>query len=48
MSQVLYVELHPPHALYIALAIVTATMVAGLYPAYKAGRVSPVESIRIV
>lgn len=48
MSQVLYVELHPPHALFIALAIVAATMVAGLYPAFKAGRVSPVESIRIV
>jgi ABC-type lipoprotein release transport system permease subunit len=48
MSQVLYVELHPPHALFIALAIVTATMAAGLYPAFKAGRVSPVESIRIV
>jgi ABC-type lipoprotein release transport system permease subunit len=48
MSQVLYVELYPDHAAYIALAIVLATLAAGLYPAYKAGRVSPVEAIRIV
>lgn len=48
MAPVLYVELYPPHALFIALAIVGATMAAGLYPAYKAGRVSPVDAIRIV
>ncbi|HLT35441.1 MAG TPA: FtsX-like permease family protein [Enhygromyxa sp.] len=48
MSQVLYVELYPDHAAYIALAVVVATLAAGLYPAYKAGRVSPVEAIRIV
>src|SRR5690606_21199292 len=48
MSRVLYVELYPDHAAYIALAVVLATVAAGLYPAYKAGRVSPVEAIRIV
>jgi ABC-type lipoprotein release transport system permease subunit len=48
MSPILYVELYPIHALYIGLAIVFATLAAGLYPAYKAGRVSPVEAIRIV
>lgn len=48
MSQVLYVELYPPHAFVIAGAIVLATVAAGLYPAIKAGRVSPVEVIRIV
>lgn len=48
MSQVLYVELYPDHAAFIALAVVVATLAAGLYPAYKAGRVSPVEAIRIV
>ncbi len=48
MSPVLYVELYPDHAAYIALAIVIATLAAGLYPAYKAGRVSPVDAIRIV
>ena len=35
-------------AAYIAIAVVVATLAAGLYPAYKAGRVSPVEAIRIV
>lgn len=48
MSQVLYVQLYPEHAAYIAIAVVVATLAAGLYPAYKAGRVSPVEAIRIV
>jgi ABC-type lipoprotein release transport system permease subunit len=48
MSQVLYVQLYPEHAVYIALAVVIATLAAGLYPAYRAGRVSPVEAIRIV
>lgn len=48
MSPILYVRLYPDHALYIALAIVVATVAAGLYPAFKAGRVAPVEAIRIV
>ena len=48
MDQILYVQLYPPHAIYIAVAIVLATVAAGLYPAIKAGRVSPVETIRIV
>jgi ABC-type lipoprotein release transport system permease subunit len=48
MSPILYVRLYPDHALYIALAIVVATLAAGLYPAFKAGRVSPVDAIRIV
>jgi ABC-type lipoprotein release transport system permease subunit len=48
MSSVLYVELYPPHALFIACAVVLATLAAGLYPAYKAGKVSPVEAIRIL
>lgn len=48
MEPILYVELYPPHAWFIALAIIGATMAAGLYPALKAGRVSPVETIRLV
>ena len=48
MDPILYVQLYPPHAFYIAAAIVLATVAAGLYPAIKAGRVSPVETIRIV
>ena len=48
MSTIMYVDIYPPHGLFIAAAIVLATVAAGLYPAYKAGRVSPVETIRIV
>ncbi len=48
MSQVLYVELYPPHAVFIAFAVVFATVAAGLYPAYRAGKVSPVEAIRVI
>ncbi|MCA9681728.1 MAG: FtsX-like permease family protein [Myxococcales bacterium] len=48
MSPILYVELYPPHALVIAGAIILATMLAGLYPAWRAGRVDPVKVIRIV
>jgi ABC-type lipoprotein release transport system permease subunit len=48
MSPILYVGLYPIHALYIAIAIVVATLAAGLYPAFKAGRVQPVEAIRVV
>lgn len=48
MSQILYVEIYPEHLAYIGLAVILATLAAGLYPAYKAGRVSPVEAIRIV
>ena len=36
------------HALAIGLAAVIATLVSGLYPAWRAGRVAPVESIKLV
>ena len=48
MSTTMFVDIYPPHALFIALAVVLATVSAGLYPAIKAGRVSPVDTIRIV
>ena len=48
MSQTLYVELYLSSGVFIAVAIVVATMAAGLYPAFKAGRVEPIEAIRIV
>ena len=48
MSQTLYVELYLSSGVFIAVAIVVATMAAGLYPAFKAGRVKPIEAIRIV
>jgi ABC-type lipoprotein release transport system permease subunit len=48
ISPIIYAEIYPPHLFFIGLAVIAATMLAGLYPAYKAGRVSPVEAIRIV
>ena len=38
----------PENMLAIVLAIMGACMLAGLYPAWKAGRVEPVESINLV
>jgi len=32
----------------IALATVAAVLLSGLYPAWKAGRVAPTESIKLV
>ncbi|MCB9566002.1 MAG: ABC transporter permease [Myxococcales bacterium] len=48
VDPILYVRIYGPHALIIAAAIFLATMTAGLYPAWRAGRVAPVETIRIV
>jgi ABC-type lipoprotein release transport system permease subunit len=45
---VLRVGIFPENLLIIALAIVVATMLAGVYPASRAGRVVPVESIKLV
>ena len=48
MSTTMYVDIYPNHALFIGVAVILATVAAGLYPAIKAGRVSPVETIRVV
>jgi ABC-type lipoprotein release transport system permease subunit len=48
MDPVLRVGIFPEHLLAIALAAVAATLLSGLYPAWKAGRVAPVESIKLV
>lgn len=40
--------IYPENALYITLAILLSTLAAGLYPAWRAGRVNPVESINLV
>jgi ABC-type lipoprotein release transport system permease subunit len=45
---VIRVGIFPEHLLVILAAMVLATLVAGLYPALKAGRVEPVDSIRLV
>ena len=44
----LHVGIYPESLVVILAAIVVATLSAGLYPAWKAGRVAPVESIKLV
>jgi ABC-type lipoprotein release transport system permease subunit len=48
MDSILRVGIFPENAAVIALAIVAATLLAGVFPAWKAGRVDPVESINLV
>lgn len=47
-SMILRVGIFGDHAIAIAVAITLATLTAGLYPAWKAGRVEPVETIKLV
>jgi len=48
MPTTLRVGIFPEHAVFIAVAAFVATLLAGLYPAWKAGRVDPVETIKLV
>jgi ABC-type lipoprotein release transport system permease subunit len=48
MPLVLRVGIYPENALLIGVAVVAATLSAGLYPAWRAGRVAPVETIQVV
>ena len=48
IDPVMYVSIYPENAVFIAVAAVAATLLAGLYPAWRAGRVAPVESIKLV
>lgn len=45
---VLRIGIYPENAVLIAAVIVAATLLAGVYPASRAGRVVPVESIKLV
>jgi ABC-type lipoprotein release transport system permease subunit len=47
MDPILSFGLFPESAAFIICAIVGATILAGLYPAWKAGRVDPIESINV-
>ena len=40
--------IYPESFVYIILAALVATLLSGLYPAWKAGRIAPVESIKLV
>jgi len=48
LSTVMKVEIFPVNAVIIAVAALVATAAAGVYPAWKAGRIAPVETIRLV
>jgi ABC-type lipoprotein release transport system permease subunit len=48
IDPVFYVEIFPENVLYIAAAVVFATLLSGLFPAWRAGRVVPVETIKLV
>jgi ABC-type lipoprotein release transport system permease subunit len=48
MEPILRVGIFPESAAAIALIILGATLLSGLYPAWRAGRVNPVETIRLV
>lgn len=47
LDPILRIGIFPENAAFIAIAIVVATLLAGLYPAWRAGRVNPVESINL-
>jgi ABC-type lipoprotein release transport system permease subunit len=47
MNMVARATIYPDHALFIAVAIVAVTMLAGLYPAWRAARVHPVDAIKL-
>ena len=48
LSSIMRVDIYPENALAIAAAALIATLLSGLYPAWQAGRIEPVESIRLV
>ena len=47
LDPVLRIGIYPENALAIGIALFGATLIAGLYPAWRAGRVRPVESITL-
>jgi ABC-type lipoprotein release transport system permease subunit len=48
IDPIMYVAIYPESLAVIAVIVVLATLVSGLYPAWKAGRVAPVETIKLV
>jgi ABC-type lipoprotein release transport system permease subunit len=48
MSMVIRATVYPDHAVIIAVAIVAVTLLSGLYPAWRAARVQPVDAIKLV
>jgi len=48
MDSILKVEIYPENAFAIAVIVVIATLLSGVYPAWRAGRVNPVDAIKLV
>jgi ABC-type lipoprotein release transport system permease subunit len=48
MDPIMYVSIYPENAVLIAGVVIIATLLAGLYPAWRAGRVAPVDAIKLV
>ncbi len=48
LTPIIHVGIYLDHLVAIVLAALVATLLSGVYPAWSAGRVAPVESIRIV
>jgi ABC-type lipoprotein release transport system permease subunit len=48
MEPVLRADIYPDSVVVIIVGIIAVTLLAGLYPAWRAGRVTPVESIKLV
>lgn len=48
MEPVLRADIYPESVVVIIVGIVAVTLFAGLYPAWRAARVTPVESIKLV
>jgi ABC-type lipoprotein release transport system permease subunit len=48
IAPIIKAGIYPENFVYISLAALGATLLSGLYPAWKAGRIEPVESIRLV
>ena len=47
MPMVVHATIYTDHAIVIAIAIVAVTMLSGLYPAWRAARVQPVDAIKL-